>query len=71
MRRISLLPLSHILERTLDFLCFWKGVSIAYAESLDALPLNLREVRPTLMGVVPRVLEKIYPEILLQALYLI
>ena len=56
---ISLLPLSHILERMLDFLCFWTGVSIAYAESLDALPLNLREVRPTLMGVVPRVLEKI------------
>ncbi len=61
---ISLLPLSHILERTLDFLCFWKGVSIAYAESLDALPLNLREVRPTLMGVVPRVLEKIHDRVM-------
>ena len=61
---ISLLPLSHILERTLDFLCFWKGVSIAYAENLDALPLNLREVRPTLMGVVPRVLEKIYDRVM-------
>jgi long-chain acyl-CoA synthetase len=53
---MSLLPLAHILERTLDFVCFWTGVSIAYAESLDALPLNLREVRPTIMGVVPRVL---------------
>ena len=61
---ISLLPLSHILERTLDFLCFWKGVSIAYAENLDSLPLNLREVRPTLMGVVPRVLEKIYDRVM-------
>jgi len=61
---ISLLPLSHILERMLDFLCFWTGVSIAYAESLDALPLNLREVRPTLMGVVPRVLEKIHDRVM-------
>ena len=61
---ISLLPLSHILERTLDFLCFWSGVSIAYAENLDALPLNLREVRPTLMGVVPRVLEKIHDRVM-------
>jgi long-subunit acyl-CoA synthetase (AMP-forming) len=57
---LSLLPLCHIFERMLDFLCFWKGVSIAYAESLEALPLNLREVRPTLMAVVPRVLEKIH-----------
>lgn len=61
---ISLLPLSHILERTLDFLCFWRGVSIAYAENMDSLPLNLREVRPTLMGVVPRVLEKIHDRVM-------
>ncbi len=61
---VSLLPLSHILERTLDFLCFWTGVSIAYAESLEAMPQNLREVRPTLMGVVPRVLEKIHDRVM-------
>ena len=61
---ISLLPLSHILERTLDFLCFWRGTSIAYAENLDSFPLNLREVRPTLVGVVPRVLEKIHDRVM-------
>ncbi len=61
---VSFLPLSHILERTLDFLCLWSGVSIAYAESLDALPQNLREVRPTVMGVVPRVLEKIHDRVM-------
>jgi long-chain acyl-CoA synthetase len=61
---VSLLPLSHILERMLDFLVFWTGASIAYAESLEALPLNLREVRPTLMGVVPRVLEKIHDRVM-------
>ncbi len=61
---VSLLPLSHILERTLDYLCLWTGVSIAYAESLEALPQNLREVRPTVMGVVPRVLEKIHDRVM-------
>jgi long-chain acyl-CoA synthetase len=61
---ISLLPLSHILERTLDFICFWRGVSIAYAENLDSFPLNLREVKPTLVGVVPRVLEKIHDRVM-------
>jgi long-chain acyl-CoA synthetase len=61
---MSLLPLCHIFERMLDFFCFWMGVSIAYAESLDALPLNLREVRPTLMAVVPRVLEKIHDRVM-------
>lgn len=61
---MSLLPLCNIFERMLDFLCFWMGVSIAYAESLDALPLNLREVRPTIMGVVPRVLEKIHDRVM-------
>src|SRR5208282_105753 len=55
---ISFLPLSHVFERMVEFYCFWKGVSIAYAESLEAFPQNLREVRPTVMAVVPRVLEK-------------
>jgi long-chain acyl-CoA synthetase len=61
---VSLLPLSHILERTLDFVCFCRGASIAYAESLEAMPLNLREVKPTVMGVVPRVLEKIHERVM-------
>jgi long-chain acyl-CoA synthetase len=61
---MSLLPLSHILERTLDYICLMRGVTIAYAESLDALPQNLKEVRPTVMGVVPRVLEKIHDRVM-------
>jgi long-chain acyl-CoA synthetase len=56
---ISFLPLSHVFERMVEYFCLWKGVSIAYAEGLDTLPQNLREVRPTVMAVVPRVLEKI------------
>jgi long-chain acyl-CoA synthetase len=56
---ISYLPLSHVFERMVEFFCFWKGVRIAYAESLEALAENLLEIRPTVMAVVPRVLEKI------------
>ena len=57
---MSFLPLSHIFERTLDYNYFWRGVAIAYAESNDALPQNLVEVRPTVMGVVPLLLQKIH-----------
>jgi len=56
---ISFLPLSHVFERMVEYFCFWKGARIAYAEGLDTLPQNLREIRPTVMAVVPRVLEKI------------
>jgi long-chain acyl-CoA synthetase len=59
----SFLPLSHIFERMLDYFCFWRGVSIAYPESMEAMPRNLLEVRPTLMAVVPRVLERIHDRV--------
>lgn len=60
----SFLPLSHIFERMLDYFCFWVGVSIAYAESMERMPQNLLEVRPTVMAVVPRVLEKIQDRVM-------
>lgn len=60
---MSFLPLSHILQRMLDFTCFSQGVCIAYAESFDALPQNLLEVRPNLMAVVPRVLERVHERV--------
>lgn len=61
---MSFLPLSHVFERMLDYYYFSFGVSIAYAESLDALPHNLLEVRPNVMAVVPRVLEKVHAKVL-------
>jgi long-chain acyl-CoA synthetase len=61
---MSFLPLSHVFERTLDYQYFWLGVSIAYAESFEAMPQNILETRPTVMGVVPRVLEKIHEKVL-------
>jgi long-chain acyl-CoA synthetase len=61
---VSFLPLSHILERMLDYTYFWLGASIAYGENLAALPQNMLEVRPTVMGTVPRVLEKIREQVM-------
>jgi long-chain acyl-CoA synthetase len=65
---LSFLPLCHVFERTGDYLYWTAGVSIAYAESIDTVPLNLSEVRPTLCMSVPRLYEKMYARVLENAL---
>lgn len=65
---LSFLPLSHIFERMGDYLMFATGSSIAYAESLDTVPVNMMEVRPTMVFSVPRLYEKMYARILQNAL---
>jgi len=56
---MSFLPLSHILQRVADGVCLLNGMTISFAESLETLGENLREVRPTHIAAVPRVFEKI------------
>jgi long-chain acyl-CoA synthetase len=65
---LSFLPLSHIFERMGDYLFFDCGISIAYAESIDAVPLNLSEVRPQFCMSVPRLFEKMYARVLENAM---
>lgn len=65
---LSFLPLSHSFERMGDYLFFATGTSIAYAESIDAVPFNLTEVKPTFAMSVPRVYEKMYARVLENAL---
>ena len=65
---LSFLPLSHIFERTGDYTFFAAGVSVAYAESIDAVPYNLSEVKPHYVMSVPRLFEKMYARILENAL---
>jgi long-chain acyl-CoA synthetase len=65
---LSFLPLSHVFERTGDYLFWTAGVSIAYAESIDTVPFNMSEVGPTLCMSVPRLYEKMYARVLENAL---
>jgi len=55
---LSFLPLSHVYERMVEYFCLSSGCSIAYAESQEAVAQDLLEVRPTILVVVPRFLEK-------------
>jgi long-chain acyl-CoA synthetase len=61
---LSYLPLSHIFERGMWYVFMYAGFTVAYAESLEAVPANLLEIRPTLMTSVPRMFEKMYARIL-------
>jgi long-chain acyl-CoA synthetase len=56
---LSFLPLSHSFERTIDYIYFFKGVTIAYAESVQTVGENFGEVKPHMFVSVPRVYEKV------------
>lgn len=60
---LSFLPLCHVYERMIVYLYFRAGVSIYYAESMDTIGDNLREVKPNVFTAVPRLLEKVYDRI--------
>lgn len=61
---LSFLPLSHIFERIGgQMLAIYEGLIMAYAESMESVPQNLQEVRPTIMNAVPRFYEKAYNRI--------
>ncbi|MDI1241597.1 MAG: AMP-dependent synthetase/ligase, partial [bacterium] len=64
---LSVLPLSHIFERSAMYLYFFNGMSVHYAESVDQVPDNLRDVRPTIFIGVPRIFEKVYAKAKLKA----
>ena len=63
-RALSFLPLCHIYERTVVNMYAFVGTSIYYAENLDTIAQNLREIQPETFSTVPRLLEKIYERIL-------
>jgi long-chain acyl-CoA synthetase len=63
---LSFLPLNHIFERMVTYIYFVSGISIYYAESMDTIGENLKEVKPTLFCTVPRLLEKVYEKIMLK-----
>ena len=59
-KAFSFLPICHAYERMLVFLYQYLGMSVYYAESLATIASDLKDVQPTMMSAVPRLLEKIY-----------
>jgi long-chain acyl-CoA synthetase len=64
---LSVLPLSHIFERSAMYLYIFNGMRVFYAESIERVPENLQEVRPTIFVGVPRIFEKVYARAKLKA----
>jgi len=62
-RALSFLPLNHVYERMLSYLYISRGMSVYYAESIDTIGDNLKEVKPQIFVTVPRLLEKVYEKI--------
>ncbi|MEQ8324385.1 MAG: long-chain fatty acid--CoA ligase [Vicingaceae bacterium] len=62
-KSLSFLPLCHVYERMVCYLYIYNGVSIYYAESMETIGDNLKEVKPQVFTAVPRLLEKIYDKI--------
>ena len=64
---ISVLPLSHVFERTGMYVYIRNGMAVYFAESIDKVPDNLQEIRPTIFIGVPRIFEKVYAKAKLKA----
>jgi long-chain acyl-CoA synthetase len=60
---LSFLPLCHIFERVLIYIYQYSGTAVYYAEGIDKIGENIKEVQPQLMSVVPRLLEKLFDKI--------
>ena len=60
---LSFLPICHIFERVILYIYQYYSVSIYFAESIEKVSDNIKEVRPTVFTVVPRLLEKVYDKI--------
>src|SRR5690606_31683453 len=62
-KALSFLPLCHIFERMLIYLYMYNSIGIYYAENMETIGDNLKEVHPDVMTVVPRLVEKVYAKI--------
>ena len=66
-RALSFLPLNHVFERMISYIYIYNSVSVYYAESMDKIGNNLREIKPLIFTTVPRILEKVYEGIMAKA----
>lgn len=63
-KSLSFLPLNHIFERMVTYIYLFNNATIYYAESLETIGDNLKEVKPNMFTTVPRLLEKVYDKIM-------
>lgn len=63
-RVLTFLPICHIYERMLHYLYMYLGCSIYFAESMDTIGDNIREVKPQVFSAVPRLIEKVFDKIM-------
>lgn len=63
-RVLTFLPVCHVYERMLHYLYMYLGCSIYYAESMDTIGDNIKEVKPHVFTAVPRLIEKVYDKII-------
>jgi long-chain acyl-CoA synthetase len=63
-KALSFLPVCHIYERMLQYMYTYTGTGIYFAESLETISDNLKEISPEVMSAVPRLLEKVYDKII-------
>ncbi|MCX6231691.1 MAG: long-chain fatty acid--CoA ligase [Bacteroidetes bacterium] len=63
-RAISFLPLCHAYERILNYMYFYLGIAVYYAENMHTIAENIKEIQPGIFTTVPRMLEKIYDKII-------
>lgn len=69
-KALSFLPLNHIFEKMVTYIYLHSAVSIYYAESMETIGDNLKEVKPIVFTTVPRLLEKVYEKILAKGMEL-
>lgn len=66
LRALSFLPLNHIFEKMISYVYLYKRTSIYYAEGLETIADNIKEVKPNIFCTVPRMLEKVYDKIMVK-----
>ena len=66
-RALSFLPLNHVFERMVSYIYIYNSVAVYYAENMEKIGDNLKEVKPLIFTTVPRLLEKVYEKIMAKA----
>lgn len=67
LRTLSFLPLNHIFERMISYIYIYNSVAVYYAENMETIGDNLKEIKPAIFTTVPRLLEKMYERIMSRA----